>query len=180
MSEQNAVVRVRRVSRKPRLSSKSARAREVWRRLFGFILATASQRDRVLYRLDLSAGDGRALGSLDHSAPRSMGSLATEWRCDASTATRIVDRLERAGLVERRSFNGDRRVRAVVLTSKGVRVKAKHQAGLFEPPPELMRLSADQLEALQDALQPLPEKPSTPLAPPAWERRRRKGPPVKN
>jgi len=162
------------------LSAKSDQAREAWRRLFGFIIATASQRDHVLNQLNLSAGDGRALGSLDASAPRSMGSLASEWRCDASTATRIVDRLERAGLVERRSFIGDRRVRAVALTRKGVRVKAKHQAGLFEPPPELVRLSADQLEALLDALQPLPERPSRPLAPPAWERRRPKRPLMKS
>jgi DNA-binding MarR family transcriptional regulator len=48
-----------------------------------------------------------------------MRALAREWRCDASTATWIVDRLEGKGLAERRAHATDRRVKLVVLTPRG-------------------------------------------------------------
>jgi hypothetical protein len=44
-----------------------------------------------------------------------MKSLADEWRCDASNATWIVDRLEKLGLAERKTVPHGRRVKLVVL-----------------------------------------------------------------
>jgi DNA-binding MarR family transcriptional regulator len=43
---------------------------------------------------------------------------------DSATITGVVDRLERAGLVERRSDPGDRRVNRVALTPKGRALRA--------------------------------------------------------
>jgi DNA-binding MarR family transcriptional regulator len=85
-----------------------------------------------------------------------MRSLAEEWRCDASNATWMVDRLERRGLVRRQPVAGDRRLKAVVLTPRGVRAKAALEAGLYAPPPELMALSRAQLEELVAAVANLP------------------------
>jgi hypothetical protein len=64
----------------------------------GLVLESESRRDRLLERLGQCRGDGRALDALDNVSPRTTGSLASEWRCNALTATRIVDRLEAPGM----------------------------------------------------------------------------------
>jgi DNA-binding MarR family transcriptional regulator/GNAT superfamily N-acetyltransferase len=115
---------------------------------------TDARGDRLLKQMGLSAGDSRVLSSLDNKSVHSMGSLAHRWRCDVSTATRAVDRLEERGLAERRSQGGDRRVRLVALTPQGVRVKAKLMAGRLRPPPELAALSTAEISALMRALSP--------------------------
>lgn len=80
-----------------------------------------------------------------------MGSLAEEWKCDASTATWIVDRLEGKGLAERRPHPGDRRVRLVYLTALGARTKARQLDRVYIPPRALLELDLGELVALRDA-----------------------------
>jgi DNA-binding MarR family transcriptional regulator len=87
-----------------------------------------------------------------------MGSLAEAWGCDASNATWVVDRLEKKGLAERRSFVGDRRVRLVGLTPLGLKAKAALSKDLDRPPPELLELDRTDLEALRDATRKLPTR----------------------
>lgn len=135
-------------------------AAEVWRRMFGFLMYTRPQRDAVLARLGLTPTESKALYSLDAGDGRTMRELAAEWQCDPSTATWIVDRLERLGLVERRPDTGDRRRRLVVLNAKGSRVQAKLIAGMAATPPELLELSVSQLSALRGLLAQLPVGPS--------------------
>src|SRR2546422_5851869 len=135
---------------------KRAVANEAWRRIFDFIATTADQRDRTLERLDLSPGEVRALSSLAADEGKTMQTLATEWRCDASTATWLVDRLEKRGFAARRSAPVDRRVKLVSLTALGSRTKRGVQAELYAPPPELLRLDEAQLIALRDATAHLP------------------------
>ena len=65
-----------------------------------------------------------------------MRELAQEWLCDASNATFIVDRLEERGLAERRSVPTDRRVKMVVLTARGNRMRGRVLERFFEPPPD--------------------------------------------
>ena len=48
-----------------------------------------------------------------------VGELATEVGIDDATATRLVDRLEEIGVVERRSAPEDRRATTVALTPAG-------------------------------------------------------------
>jgi len=134
-----------------RRRDKSSLAADVWRELFDFIIATADHRSRVLEQLRLTPNDSRALGSLDPVRGRTMRSLAEEWGCDASTATWIVDRLAKRGLVERRSAPKDRRVTLVALTARGVKTRARMVRGVYEPPPQLERLTSDDLIALRDA-----------------------------
>jgi len=134
-------------------------AAEAWRRIFDFIATTADQRDRVLERLDLTPGDVRALNSLAPGEGKTMASLAREWRCDASTATWLVDRLEKKGFARRESSKTDRRVSLVRLTSFGSMTKRRLQAALYKPPPELLRLDAADLVALRDATSRLPSGP---------------------
>jgi MarR family transcriptional regulator, organic hydroperoxide resistance regulator len=130
-------------------------ARQVWRRMFDFLMRTAPERHRSLGRRGLTPNDARALSSLDRGAGRSMRDLAEQWECDASNATWIVDRLERFGLAERRSVPEDRRVRQVVLTSAGERLRAELLEEFHAPPADLLHLSRKDLEALARALEKL-------------------------
>ena len=87
-----------------------------------------------------------------------MRSLADEWRCDASNATWIVDRLEGAGLAVRRDQPNDRRVKLVLLTAKGARLKAELTEAFYAPPSELLTLDTADLTALEQLLERLPRK----------------------
>jgi DNA-binding MarR family transcriptional regulator len=134
-----------------RSMSKAALAAETWRGIFDFIIATADDRNAVLARLGLTPNDSRALSSLDPEVGRTMRSLAGHWRCDASTATWIVDRLEAKGLAERTAHATDRRVKLVVLTPLGIQTRAEMIAGTYTPPAELLKLDRAALVALRDA-----------------------------
>jgi DNA-binding MarR family transcriptional regulator len=150
-------VRTKRVAGKSVQRAKGDLAAEVWRSIFDFIVGTAEQRIAVLARLGLTPNDGRALGMLDPDVGRTMRSLAAEWKCDASTATWIVDRLEAKGLAERRPHPPDRRVKLVVLTPQGVQTRTEMMAGTYAAPPELTELAASDLLVLRDALARLPK-----------------------
>lgn len=135
---------------------KEAIAAGAWRSIFDFIIATAPQRNRHIGELGLTPNDSRALTSLD-STGRTMGSLAQEWKCDASTATWIVDRLETKGLAARRAHPTDRRVKLAVLTPRGARLKARNIERMYVPPAALLELDLADLIKLRDAVARLPE-----------------------
>jgi len=130
-------------------------AHRAWRLMFDFLIRTSPQRTKSLGRRGLTPNDSRALASLDPERGRTMRSLAEEWECDASNATWIVDRLERFGLAERRTVPRDRRVKLVVLTPKGRRLKAELMEEFHTPPPELLELDDSDLQALHRALEKL-------------------------
>lgn len=137
-------------------TSKAALATEAWRAIMDFIGATAWQRTRILAELNLTVNDSRALSALDPAQGRSMRALADEWSCDASTATFIIDRLESKGLAERRPDPTDRRVRRVVLTAEGVRLRDEMLRRMYAPPAELSELDREALLALCDGVASLP------------------------
>lgn len=143
----------------PRTSTAKANAAAAaWRRIFDYIVATAPERVAVLDRLGLTPAESRALHSLDPQAGRSMRSLADEWMCDPSNATWLVDRLEHQGLARRIAKDGDRRVKAVVLTTKGKRLRSVLIASQYTPPRDLMALPQRDLEALSAAASKLPSR----------------------
>jgi DNA-binding MarR family transcriptional regulator len=142
-------------------NSKAARGRRVWELMFGLLMRSAPQRTQILGHFGLTPNDSRALGSLDPHEGRTMRSLADEWQCDASNATWIVDRLERAGLAERRSRPDDRRVKLVCLTPKGVKTKADVLDAFHETPPELLELENADLVTLERILNALTAEKTT-------------------
>jgi DNA-binding MarR family transcriptional regulator len=73
----------------------------------------------------------------------------------------MIDRLEERGFVERRARAHDRRVKTVVLTPTGVRMKEAMIARLGTPPSDLLALDRADLDALREALELLP--PHAPL-----------------
>jgi DNA-binding MarR family transcriptional regulator len=143
-----------------------SRAREsanaAWRHIFDYVRATAADRVAILERLGLTPAESRALSSLDPKGGRSMRSLAEEWACDPSNATWLIDRLERQGLAKRVSRDGDRRVKAVVLTPKGKRTRGALIDSLYTPPPDLVALPQRDLDALRAAASRLPARRAIP------------------
>ncbi len=80
--------------------------------------------DELLAQLDLTAPLANALWHLDPSAPAlPMRELASRLSCDPSTVTFLADRLEERGLLQRRVDPKNRRVKLLILTTKGQRAR---------------------------------------------------------
>ena len=77
-----------------------------------------------------------------------MRALAETFACDASNVTWMVDQLEERGLVERRTFRSDRRVKTVALTALGEKTKAELLRRFYTPPDDLVALPEPELVAL--------------------------------
>jgi DNA-binding MarR family transcriptional regulator len=82
----------------------------------------------------------------DESIP--MGRLAEALACDASNVTGLVDRLESRGLVERQPSAGDRRVKVLGLTPRGLRVRAQLLKQVTGQPLPISRLSPEERRTL--------------------------------
>jgi DNA-binding MarR family transcriptional regulator len=137
-------------------SSESVAA-EAWRPIFDLMVASAPERDGLIRRLGLSPAESRALASLDPAGGRPMRALAREWGCDPSNATWLVDRLEARGLARRESVAVDRRVKSVVLTLEGTRLRARLLRSFYRPPRLLAKMPRRDLEALRQASARLPK-----------------------
>jgi DNA-binding MarR family transcriptional regulator len=66
--------------------------------------------------------------------------------------TGIADRLESRRLIERRAAEGDRRIRALVLTPKGVALRDHVREIMMEPPAAIAALPLADQRALRDIL----------------------------
>ncbi len=128
--------------------TKAELAKQAWRLLFDYLMATSPARTAALAQRNLTPNDARGLWSLDADDGRPIGTLAREWDCDPSNVTFIIDRLVRAGLAERRESETDRRVKRVRLTADGVRVKRDILDEYHVPPAEFTTLSGNDLKAL--------------------------------
>jgi DNA-binding MarR family transcriptional regulator len=139
------------------------RAAEAWRLMFSFFMQTSPQRLEMLQKRGLTPNDSRVLFLLDPGG-RPIGALARELDCDPSTATWLVDRLERLGLAERRPSDQDRRVKFVVLTAKGTRSKQEILDEYERPPLQMGVLSNRELNELLEIFTKLqaPELDSAP------------------
>ncbi|HKH40384.1 MAG TPA: MarR family transcriptional regulator [Solirubrobacterales bacterium] len=84
--------------------------------------------------------------------PRKMSELAQALFCDNSNVTGIVDRLEERGLVRREAAEGDRRVKLLVLTDEGERIRVEITKRMAEPPAPIASLPEKDQRALRDIL----------------------------
>ena len=127
-------------------------AREAWRLFWQIFMEDKRRRWAILSELGISPQQSMAMSTLKPGESMPMSALADALHCDNSNITGIVDRLEAAGLAERRPDERDRRVKTVVLTEKGewMRVQLERRAG--EPPPRIASLSAKDAVALRDIL----------------------------
>lgn len=100
----------------------------------------------------LSTAQVKALLTLEPGEAVPMRSLAARLDYDASNLSTLVDRLERRGAVQRRGDPGDRRVKALVLTPEGERLRASFWRDLVEDPGPLTLLGEPDLRALASLL----------------------------
>jgi MarR family transcriptional regulator, organic hydroperoxide resistance regulator len=127
-------------------------AREAWRLFWRIFMQDKRRRWAILSELGISAQQSMAIGTLEPGEPMPMSALADALHCDNSNITGIVDRLEAAGLAERRPHERDRRVKAIVLTEKGERMRIELERRAGQPPPQIAALSARDAIALRDIL----------------------------
>lgn len=131
----------------------TAQAREIWELLLE--LSRTHLRERLAVTIaafELSLPQAHALQVLEPGRAVPMRDLAARLHCDASNITGIVDRLEARGLVERRPAPGDRRVKALVVTDKGVALRASLVERLHRVPPALAGISTEEQRTLLDLL----------------------------
>ena len=81
-----------------------------------------------------------------------MNELAAMLACDNSNVTGLVDRLEARGLVARQASPEDRRVKRIVLTAAGSRMREELLARVGRPPAGFERLTAAEQRQLRDLL----------------------------
>ncbi len=121
-------------------------AGEVWRVMVDLVMNNERRRE-ACEEVGLSFGKVRVLRRLV-DRPTPMGELAASLNVDPPNMTTVIDDLQRAGLVERRTHPTDRRVQLVVDTSAGAVLARRAEKILHQPPSELSELSITELEAL--------------------------------
>jgi len=106
----------------------------------------------VASELDLHPAQAGALTQMEPDTPVPMNELETLLHCDNSNVTGIIDRLEARGLVERRPYRQDRRVKHIALTPLGVEQRARVRAHMTEAPEAFKRLGVTDQRMLRDIL----------------------------
>jgi DNA-binding MarR family transcriptional regulator len=116
------------------------------------VLTRLARRMRQEASGDLSPTQGAALATIDCHGPLTPSELATRERIQRPTATRVLTKLEEAGLVERTADPADRRSSLVAASQEGkallTAIRDRKDAYLVE---RLDRLSPEDLAALDRA-----------------------------
>lgn len=127
------------------------------------LLAQASQLisgefHAVVTTRGMTVSEWRVLASLAGSAPVSIGTLAQVTTMKQPTVTRVLDRMEAKGHVERLHSDQDRRVTLVRITAAGARAVARliplarrHEQRILEP------FGLERAEALKSTLRSIVE-----------------------
>jgi DNA-binding MarR family transcriptional regulator len=102
---------------------RAALAGDVVRRIMHIAGAMRHHMDLGLADLGLTPAVARALHQLDPDQPMPARDLAEQLGCDRSNVTALVDKLEQSDLVERRADPADRRLKTLVVTDAGRRVR---------------------------------------------------------
>jgi DNA-binding MarR family transcriptional regulator len=128
-----------------------------WSLLVKLYFAQRANLPPLAAELELSPAQCHVLHLIEPDQPLPMGQLAETLACDKSNVTGLVDRLESRGLVRRRPSDADRRVKVLVLTATGSRLRALLLDRMTAPPPGLERLSLREQRALARILRRLLE-----------------------
>jgi DNA-binding MarR family transcriptional regulator len=136
-----------------------ALAHEVWGLLMQVLIRQRRYRfAQVAEETGLSLPQSFALQQLNpEGRPESMRALAQCLHVDPSAITGLVDRLEAKALVERQPDPDDRRVKALVLTARGKRVRGHLRRILEEPPASLSQIDEKRLRVVRDVLAAMAE-----------------------
>src|SRR3954447_20839751 len=116
------------------------------------VLIRLARRMRQAASGDLSPTQGAALATIDCHGPLTPSELATRERIQRPTATRVLARLEEAGLIERTADLTDRRSTLIATSAAGralvADIRARKDVYLAE---RLDHLTPDDLATLERA-----------------------------
>jgi DNA-binding MarR family transcriptional regulator len=124
------------------------RREDAWEMLVRLFFSQRASLPPLAAKLSLSPAQCHLLHLIEPERPLPMKRVAEALACDASNVTGLVDRLESRGLVRRQPSEEDRRVKVLVLTTTGTRVRSVLIERLTSAPPALERLSAAERRAL--------------------------------
>jgi DNA-binding MarR family transcriptional regulator len=127
-------------------------AQEAWELLWKVMQANKPRLMALAQEMGLAPMQLHALRLIEPGDGVPMSSLAGKLFCDASNVTGIVDRLEARGLIERRPSAKDRRVKLLVLTAEGARMRETAYRQMTTPPAAIAELPVKHQRALRDAL----------------------------
>jgi len=126
-----------------------------WPLLVRLFFAQRANLPPLAAELELSPAQCHVLHLIEPDRAVPMGRLAETLACDAYNVTGLVDRLESRGLVRRRPSDEDRRVKVLVLTPTGARLRAVLVERMTAAPAALERLSAREQRMLVRILERL-------------------------
>ncbi len=133
----------------PDPGDRSGLAGDTVRRIMHVAAALRHHQDLDIAALGLTPAVARALHQLDPDRPLPARDLADQLRCDRSNVTALVDKLEQAGLVERRVDPADRRQKTLVVTEAG-RLMREQVHRVLSDSRLLAGLSTDELSVLRE------------------------------
>jgi len=119
-----------------------------WPLLVRLFFAQRANLPPLAAELRLSPAQCHVLHLIEPERPIPMGELAETLSCHASNVTGLVDGLESRGLLRRRPSPADRRVKVLVLTPTGLRLRTLLLDRMTAPPTALERLSLREQRAL--------------------------------
>ena len=139
----------------------SSRAQELW----ALVIASAATWQRRMEEAAAAAGlspvAAWALVQLDPDRPLAQKELAARLRCNPSSVVDTTDRLEKAKLVVRKANPQDRRVKVLVVTPRGARVRSRLIALMLEPPQAFTKLPAGDQARLRGLMTAALEHPGS-------------------
>jgi len=127
-------------------------ADDCWPVMVEFLLSQKAWWVALCAEFDLTPMQGHAVRVLDPARPLPMSTLAQELSCDASNVTGIVDKLESRGLIARQNAESDRRIKMLVVTEKGRKLRDQVWARTMEPPRAVSALPEETRRRLAETL----------------------------
>jgi DNA-binding MarR family transcriptional regulator len=130
----------------------SSRQQEAWRLMLDLFLAHRGQMLSIAQEFGLAPQQAFALQHLQPDEPIKLSDLAQALRCDNSSVTGIADRLEKAGLAERRAHPTDRRVKTLALTERGTVIRKLYKERIGTAPEAVQNLTDEDAAILVEIL----------------------------
>jgi DNA-binding MarR family transcriptional regulator len=130
----------------------SSRQQEAWRLMLDLFLAHRGQMLSIAQEFGLAPQQAFALQHLQPDEPLKLSDLAQALHCDNSSVTGIADRLEKAGLAERRAHPTDRRVKTLALTERGTVIRQLYKERIGTAPEAVQGLTDEDAAILVEIL----------------------------
>jgi len=147
---------------------------DIFDALTGFITMLLRRGEKLSEEFGVPGFCVKAMHALGESLP--MKELGQRMHCDPSFVTMIADTLEKRGLARREPNPADRRIKNLVLTAEGLRLKNDMERALLQQMPWANTLDTTERQTLLTLIRKMTdpaEASDPPLAPAGWA-----GPPV--